>query len=96
MITYNPTNWIIGYYLPGTTLSHLNICLGNYDVKAYGDEAEFSRYNFPSKGTTVKAPSGGWVIYSEPNFQGKVLYQIGSKFAIIKLMLQRVLQGVIC
>ena len=54
--------------------------VANYDVKAYGDEAEFSRYNFPSKGTTMKAPSGGWAIYSEPNFQGKVLYQIGSKF----------------
>ena len=27
---------------------------------------------YPEKGTTSKVNSGGWALYSEPNFQGKV------------------------
>ncbi len=50
-----------------------------YNVAVYGDEAEFGhRYNFPDKATTSKVSSGAWAIYSEPNFKGKLLYQIGS------------------
>lgn len=50
----------------------------HYTTTVFGDEAEFSMYNFPVKGTTSKAASGIWAIYSEPHYQGKVLYQIGT------------------
>ncbi len=44
----------------------------------FGDEAEFSMYNFSDKATTSKVASGAWALYAEPNYQGKVTYQIGS------------------
>ena len=45
----------------------------------FGDEPDFSLYNFTEKAMTAKVMSGGWAIYTEPNFKGKVLYQLGSK-----------------
>ena len=52
----------------------------NYNVTVFGDESEFGiRYTFPEKAVTGKVCSGAWAIYSEPDFKGKVLYQVGSK-----------------
>lgn len=46
----------------------------NYAVRVFGDEPDFSMYNFAEKGTTAKVSSGGWALYSEPNYKGKVSY----------------------
>lgn len=35
--------------------------------------------NFSSRGSSYKVVSGGWVLYSEPNYQGKATYQFGGK-----------------
>jgi len=49
------------------------------DVKAgtvatlYDDVPNFDLYNFPSRGSTYKVVSGGWVLYSEPGYQGKAI-----------------------
>ena len=34
---------------------------------------------FSSRGSSYKVVSGGWVLYSEPNYQGKATYQFGGK-----------------
>ena len=31
-----------------------------------------------------RVSSGGWALYSEPNFKGKILYQVGSKCGYIQ------------
>ena len=58
------------------------ILTGHYNFTVYGDQPEFSMYKFPEKGTTYKVNSGGWALYAEKDFQGKVMYHWGSKFAI--------------
>ena len=32
--------------------------------------------NFPGRGSSYKIISGGWVLYSEPNFEGKVVIHL--------------------
>jgi len=55
------------------------------DVKAgtvatlYDDLPNFDLFNFPSRGSSYKVVSGGWVLYSEPNYQGKATYQFGDE-----------------
>ena len=34
---------------------------------------------FSSRGSSYKVVSGGWVLYSEPNYQGKATYQFGGE-----------------
>ena len=53
---------------------------GHYNFTVYGDQSEFFMYKFPEKGTTYKVNSGGWALYAEKDFQGKVMYHFGSKF----------------
>ena len=52
----------------------------HYNFTLYGDQPEFSMYKFPGRATTYKVNSGGWALYSEPHFQGKVMYHFGSKY----------------
>ena len=52
----------------------------HYNFTIYGDQAEFSMYKFPERAHTYKVNSGGWALYSEPHFQGKVMYQFGSEY----------------
>ncbi|XP_071746135.1 uncharacterized protein [Lepeophtheirus salmonis] len=40
------------------------------------DTSSFSSYSFPLKAATYKVNKGGWAIYSDPNYEGKVMYQI--------------------
>ena len=42
----------------------------------YEDTANFDLSNFPSRGSTYKVGSGGWLLYSEPNYQGKVVVHL--------------------
>ena len=56
---------------------------GHYNFTVYGDQSEFFMYKFPEKGTTYKVNSGGWALYAEKDFQGKVMYHFGSKFQIL-------------
>ena len=51
----------------------------DYRFTLYGDVPEFSMYKFPSRASTYKVISGGWALYSEPDFQGKIMYHFGSK-----------------
>lgn len=58
----------------------VHLCItANYAVRVFGDEPDFSMYNFAEKGTTAKVSSGGWALYSEPNYKGKVSYLFPSK-----------------
>lgn len=50
----------------------------DYNFTLYGDQPEFFMYKFPERATTYKVNSGGWALYSEPNFQGKVMYHLGN------------------
>ena len=59
------------------------VSLADYNFTLYGDQPEFFMYKFPERATTYKVNSGGWALYTEPNFQGKVMYHLGSKFLII-------------
>ena len=52
----------------------------DYRFTLYNDVAEFSMFKFPLRASTYKVISGGWALYSEPNFQGKVMFQFGSEF----------------
>ena len=61
------------------------VSLADYNFTLYGDQPEFFMYKFPERATTYKVNSGGWALYTEPNFQGKVMYHLGSKFFIINL-----------
>ena len=54
--------------------------LADYNFNLYGDQPEFFMYKFPERATTYKVNSGGWALYSEPKFQGKVMYHFGSRF----------------
>ena len=51
----------------------------HYNFTLYGDQPEFSMYKFPERATTYKVNSGGWALYSEPDFQGKVMYHFGNE-----------------
>lgn len=51
----------------------------HYNFTLYGDQPEFSMYKFPERATTYKINSGGWAMYSEPHFQGKVMYHFGNE-----------------
>ena len=51
----------------------------HYLLNAFGDLPDFSNFKFPAKASTYKVVSGGWVLYSEPKYQGKVMYHFGSK-----------------
>ena len=42
----------------------------------YGDTPNFDFCNFPSRGSTYKIGSGGWVVYTEPNYQGKYVVHL--------------------
>ncbi len=55
------------------------IFVAHYSATLFGDEYDFELHNFPEKATTTKVCSGGWALYSEPDFKGKVLYQMGSE-----------------
>ena len=55
----------------------------DYRFTLYGDVPEFSMYKFLSRASTYKVISGGWALYGEPNFQGKVMFQFGSEWAYI-------------
>jgi hypothetical protein len=57
--------------------------LADYNFTLYGDQPEFFMYKFPERATTYKVNSGGWALYTEPNFQGKVMYHLGSKFSLL-------------
>jgi len=52
------------------------------DVKAgmmatfYDDVPNFDQYSFPIRGSSYKIVSGGWVLYSEPNYQGKIIFHV--------------------
>lgn len=49
------------------------------DIKAgtattlYGDTPHFDCSNFASRGSSYHVNSGGWVVYSEPHYQGKII-----------------------
>ena len=45
----------------------------------YGDSQNFDFCNFPSRGSTYKIGSGGWVVYTEPNYQGKYVVHLPGK-----------------
>lgn len=53
--------------------------LPHYNFTLYGDQPEFSMYKFPSRASTYKVNSGGWALYSEPQFTGKVMYHFGNE-----------------
>ena len=61
------------------------VFLADYNFTLYGDQPEFFMYKFPERATTYKVNSGGWALYTEPNFQGKVMYHLGSKFSLLFL-----------
>ena len=65
---------------PKLTKQFYSYFTAHYNFSLYGDQAEFSMYKFPERSTTYKVNSGGWALYSEPHFQGKVMYQFGSKY----------------
>jgi len=54
----------------------------NKDLKAgcsatlYNDSNNFDMSNFPSRGSSYKVTSGGWVLYSEPDYQGKMVVHL--------------------
>jgi len=50
-----------------------------HSFTSFGDQPNFQdRYKFPDKACTYKIASGGWALYSEPDFKGKVMYQWSS------------------
>jgi len=49
----------------------------------FDDIRNFDNFNFPSRGSTYKIVSGGWILYSEPNFEGKVLVHLPGKKKIV-------------
>ena len=59
----------------------------DYCFTLYNDVPEFSNYKFPSRASTYKVISGGWALYSEPDFQGKVMYQFGSESAFLIIIM---------
>ncbi len=61
----------------------------------YGDEAEFSMYKFPLRASTYKVISGGWALYSEQDFKGKIMYHFGSKFHLMKDFITKDLQCIL-
>ena len=68
-----------------TPKNKILLLIVNYNVTVFGDESEFDlRYTFPEKAVTGKVCSGAWAIYSEPDFKGKVLYQVGSESSSFK------------
>ena len=59
----------------------LNVILSSVGCVStlYGDSKNFDLCNFPSRGSTYKIGSGGWVVYAEPNFQGKFVVHLPGK-----------------
>ena len=58
-----------------------------HSFTSFGDQPNFQdRYKFPDKACTYKIASGGWALYSEPDFKGKVMYQWSSKSPVKKLV----------
>jgi len=52
----------------------------HHTFSTYGDQPNFQdRYKFPTKASTYKVASGGWALYSEPDFKGKVMYHYGNE-----------------
>jgi len=51
----------------------------HFTFYTYGDQANFERYKFPAKAATYKVTGGGWALYSEPDFKGKVMYHFGNE-----------------
>ena len=49
----------------------------------FDDIRNFDNFNFPSRGSTYKIVSGGWILYSEPNFEGKVVVHLPGKKKIV-------------
>ena len=45
----------------------------------YGDTPHFDCSNFPSRGSSYHVNSGGWVVYSEPHYQGKIIIHFAGK-----------------
>ena len=60
----------------------LNFSSGGAVSTLYGDSQNFDFCNFPSRGSTYKIGSGGWVVYTEPNYQGRYVVHLPG---IIKL-----------
>eukprot|EP00096_Caligus_rogercresseyi_P009950 TRINITY_DN3493_c0_g1_i2.p1 TRINITY_DN3493_c0_g1~~TRINITY_DN3493_c0_g1_i2.p1 ORF type:complete len:659 (-),score=140.46 TRINITY_DN3493_c0_g1_i2:136-2112(-) len=50
----------------------------NY-IALNGDTPNFKAYSFPPKAASYKVNRGAWAIYSEANFEGKVMYQVNGE-----------------
>ena len=48
----------------------------------YDDSPHFDLSNFPSRGSSYHVNSGGWVVYAEPNYQGKCMIHVGGKISL--------------
>ena len=57
-----------------------NILVGT-STTLYDDTPNFELSNFPSRGSSYHVISGGWVLYSEPNYQGKILIHFAGNFS---------------
>ena len=48
-------------------------------LTTFGDQPEFFDSKFPNRASTYRVNSGGWALYTEPFFKGKVMFHYGSK-----------------
>ena len=74
---------------------YLNCCFHNLEAfftahftfYTYGDQSNFDRYKFPAKASTYKVTGGGWAMYAEADFKGKVMYHFGSEYCTLNVNL---------
>merc|ERR1712110_67245 len=50
----------------------------HYTLTTMGDLPEFFECKFPSRASAYRVNCGGWALYSEPFYKGKVMFHFGN------------------